>query len=53
MKFEIEPDENGYYLYAKILDEWELVGFRFTFIGSKFAAWRYTRHYKKSGKFEL
>ena len=53
MKFKIEPDESGYFLYAKINDEWKLICFRLTFIGTKFAAWRYSRHYKKGGDFEL
>lgn len=53
MKFKIEPDSSGYFLYFKIDDEWKLIGFRFTFIGAKFSAWRYARRYKKSGEFEL
>lgn len=53
MKFKIEPDESGYFLYAKINDEWKLICFRLTFIGTKIAAWRYSRHYKKGVDFEL
>lgn len=53
MRFKIEPDESGYFLYAYIDDEWKLICFRLTLIGVKFSAWRYARHYKKSGEFEL
>ena len=53
MKFKVEPDESGYFLYAYIDLEWKLICFRLTLIGAKFVAWRYTRHYKKSGEFEL
>ena len=53
MRFKIEPDENGYFLYAYIDDEWKLICFRLTLIGAKFSAWRYARHYKKNREFEL
>ena len=53
MRFKIEPDESGYFLCAYIDDEWKLICFRLTLIGVKFSAWRYARHYKKSGEFEL
>ena len=57
MKFKIEPDSSGYFLYFKTDDGWELITFTFTFIGAKFKAWRYSRRYKKhfikSEEFEL
>lgn len=53
MKFRIEPDETGYFLYAKVDDKWKVICFRSTFIGTKFAAWRYSKHYKKRGELEL
>lgn len=53
MKFRIEPGEIGYLLYVKVDDKWEMICFRSTFIGAKFAAWRYSRHHKKSEEFEL
>ena len=53
MRFKIEPDENGYFLYAYIDGKWKLICFRLTLIEAKFSAWRYKRYYKKIGEFEL
>lgn len=53
MKFKIEADSIGYFLYVKIDNQWEFVGFKLTIIGARFSAWRYKRRYRKSGEFEL
>ena len=53
MRFKIEPDNNGYFLYAYIDDKWKLICFRFTLIGAKFSAWRYKKHNQQGGEFEL
>lgn len=53
MKFKIEAEDNGYFLYADIDGRWKLVAFKLTVIGAKFAAWRYKRRYRKIGEFEL
>lgn len=53
MKFKIEPDREGYYLYVYNDSKWKLIGFNFTLIGARFSAWRFKRRCKKSGEFEL
>lgn len=53
MKFKVEPDNIGYFLYVEINGKWKLLGFRFTLIGAKFSAWRYKRHFKRSGEFKM
>ena len=53
MRFKIEPDKDGYFLYVLINNKWELIGFKFTLIGARISAWRYKRHCKKSGEFKL
>ena len=53
MKFKIEPDDIGYFLYVEIDGEWKLLGFRYTFIGAKFAAWQYKRRCSKAIEFKI
>ena len=53
MKFKIEPDSDGYFLYVENDNKWILIGFRYTLIGTKFLAWRYKKHYEKMRVFEL
>ena len=53
MKFKIEPYNIGYFLHVEIDGEWKFIGFRYTLIGAKFAAWRYKRRRRKAIEFEI